>query len=523
MAKIPIQYSERLPAVVQQPRADTGAAMIGEALARAGGVLHQIGADQRDRMRRAEAEAHKNQVYAETQNGKIALSEFDSETKLMLRDITDVEKIAEIGQKRISERSRLFENIATTPESREALDFYTRQTAVGMVEHIEAAHYDRAHQDAWVAFDSVFDMAAQAGNFGILGSLAQQAYNNNIIGDKEFRRYMDSIPKLQEQYFSEQAYSLAYDILRANGPMSDAREAIKAGLPSDQWQGAFNDLERFGKQMDSERATQFQQIQNETDAVFYEQLMSGELTPEKVRQVAETEGQAVVWDMLLGNVDTESSVGAQVSRMRIFSGLRQNDIDRQTALRQLAEIPNLSRGDTIDAVDQIFKLADEAATPDKVTRNKIFETYVSRLRGRIERRTSPLDVFDENVEMLRQIADDAELEFRRQFAEGQWDYDDLERASREVLQRFPTDDRTIRNRIDHRSITQIENRDDQREYVFNEIRKRRDEGDVSGARDLAQQALEIGVISRSELDGERETEPDAEPVSRWRRIWDAMR
>lgn len=228
MAKIPIQYAQRLPDVVQSPRAnmnvDSGAGMIYEAMSRAGQVASGLGIDLIEKKSREDEKVRKNQIYAETQTGKIAIQKFDAETEEMLRGEMDVDIIGSVGKKRMSERSAIIQKIAKTPEAQQDLGFYEQQTAIGVADNISQRRFVRSQENAYVSFDGLYNQAAAQGNFVDLEPLAAQAYRNGVISEKEYANRKSDAPKLQEKWNVEKIRGMSQAAVDANG---DKKEAYK--------------------------------------------------------------------------------------------------------------------------------------------------------------------------------------------------------------------------------------------------------------------------------------------------------
>lgn len=232
MAKFDIQYAEATPQVIAPAamRQTTGQyaalANAGRALAGLGQQLRHKEREEAKALAAQQAEEQKLKTYSETENGKIALSEFDAETDQQLQGITDPDQIQAISEQRLQQRSDLYADFATTEEAKTALDFYTRRTAVSEVEKLNALRYDRQQQASFVAFDKRYNQLAEQGQFEVMLDKAEQAFKVGVITDKEFTRRAEEIPKLQHDWDVEEIRGMTQAAVGDDGDKTKAYEII---------------------------------------------------------------------------------------------------------------------------------------------------------------------------------------------------------------------------------------------------------------------------------------------------------
>jgi hypothetical protein len=235
MAKFEIQQADR-PVNVQSTAAPItyDATAPYRALANAGNAIAEIGQQRLKKQARLAEKEREKKVYAEIENGKIALSEFDAETDNVLRGITDPDEIQKIAEKRLQDRSELYQSFATLPESQQMLDLYTRKSAVNQVEDISKLRYDRQKDNSYVAFDVRYQELAKEGKFGLLAAKADQAFKADIINEKEYARRLQEIPDLQHDWHVNEVRELSQSLVPESGDKTKAYEAInkaqKGGL-----------------------------------------------------------------------------------------------------------------------------------------------------------------------------------------------------------------------------------------------------------------------------------------------------
>lgn len=306
MAQFPIEYSQKIPQAGQYRQADFGGELVGQAIARAGGLMVDLGSDLHRQQIKREAEIRKNKIYTETQNGKIAIQQFDSETKLQLRDISDPDEIAKVSVKRLEERNRLYEKFATLDESRQNLDLYTRETAIGQYEAAENTRYERAQENAFIAFDGLYQAAAREGNFESLEPLARQAYHNKVITDKQYTKYADDVHGLVKKWNYEKIRKLTQDSV---GPDGDKKEGY-AILVEAEKQGIIDaeDRKLLGDSLDNFVAGQFESQKQakytakiESMKSFVDAIRKNELTFEAIGNSPLESDEKEMWGNFLKN------------------------------------------------------------------------------------------------------------------------------------------------------------------------------------------------------------------------------
>jgi hypothetical protein len=230
MPEFDISYSQSLPNVVQQPRAsmnmDSGAGLIGQAVANLGATAFKIGEQKKAEQEQLAKKEYEYKVYGETENGKIAVMEFDAETDKMLQGITDPDEIKAVSEKRFQDRGSLYTKFATTPESQRDLDFYTRKTAVQEAEKLEATRFARQQDRAYIGFDSMYNQMAKEGGFAAMPLKVQDAFNKGVITEKEYARRMAEVPELQHKWNYNRVRELSQAEVMATGKKEDGYRII---------------------------------------------------------------------------------------------------------------------------------------------------------------------------------------------------------------------------------------------------------------------------------------------------------
>ncbi len=376
MAKFPIQYSQTVPGVTQMPQAQTGAGEVWRQVAQAGQVLSGIGEDRLRQKQKMDAEAYDNQVYAEIQNGKIALAEYDSQTALMLRDMTDPSEIDRVGAERLSKRADVIGNIAKLSESKQVLDFYNRQTAVGQFEAIEGRRYDQTKKNAYISFDGLFSKATQDGNFDILEPLAFQAFQKNVITEKEYRSYVETGDKARQKAQVEGIRKLSQDSV---GPDYDKTagykiidQAEKEGLITAYDRKALGDsLDNFvsGRKQSEQKQKYTRDLKVYTD--FADAISNGELTHEMIGNSGLDKKEQEVWGDYLKNSFKEPPVRSDhksyLSMMRTVVEFSRKQISEKEAYQELLKARydgQLSQNDFVFGVNKIREPYPDHIIPD---------------------------------------------------------------------------------------------------------------------------------------------------------------
>lgn len=205
MATFPIEYAQRTPSGQTAARpivADTGAPY--RALARLGEGLYELGADMKQEKDARLQKEYELQQFSETQNGKLALDAYDSETRQMLQGINDPEQITKTSQERLSKRGEVWKGIATLPESQQDLDFYSQKTLIPHAENLETLRFGKQQENAFNAYDKQYNDSVVNGGFDAAVVMTEASYQKGIITDSEYRRRMNELPGLQQEYTNEQ-------------------------------------------------------------------------------------------------------------------------------------------------------------------------------------------------------------------------------------------------------------------------------------------------------------------------------
>ena len=188
--------------------ADVGAPY--RAIADLGAGIYNLGADAQYRNQKRREEEYKLQVTAETENGKIAIDEFDRDTKLKLQGVTDPEQIEKIANERLQQRFQVSQSFAKLPESKSNLDLYSRNKAVNHIEELENIRYKQVQSNAYVAFDTKYNSLLQEGKFQEAGIYATANFKSGVITDKDLAGRLESIPvqkKAWDKSVSEEVVS----------------------------------------------------------------------------------------------------------------------------------------------------------------------------------------------------------------------------------------------------------------------------------------------------------------------------
>ena len=202
MGEFEIQYSQAAPS--GRPNAAPIVADVmapGRAIAQAGSDIANMGQRMAIRDQRKAEEAYKMQVFAETQNGKIAIDELDAEYTQKMKATRDVNALEALRSEWTQKRGSLAQSLGTKPESSQDLNFYSRATQINAVDgRIDDYAYNLSKDNARVAFYRDFDATAQAGRFDLLAAKNQAAYNQGVITDSELLSNDGAIPRLQHDW-----------------------------------------------------------------------------------------------------------------------------------------------------------------------------------------------------------------------------------------------------------------------------------------------------------------------------------
>jgi len=195
MAQFPIKYATELPlarsgAVRVSTNVDTGAAEIGKAVTSAASDFYQ-------QEKAKAAKEYENTVYAETKEGQIAIQEYDLDTKKALQGLTDPAQIDKIFAERSEGRKKLAATCGKLPESRQAMDFYSRTTDFAMEEHVSTVRFNASQDRAYAAYDTKWSQDAKLGNWDAMKQDTEIAFRRGVITPIDYGNRIEKIPVLQ--------------------------------------------------------------------------------------------------------------------------------------------------------------------------------------------------------------------------------------------------------------------------------------------------------------------------------------
>lgn len=267
------QLSTRLSPNIQA--SSSGEAQVWGAVSRVGSSAFSVGKQFRDEELRRQEEERKLKIYTERTRGEVELAKYDAETMRLVDESNDPEEIGRIREQRMQGRGALLVNVATEPESKAYLNAFYETSALKVTEDISKRKHLIQQGQAYVAFDEGWELAAETGDGKLLNQVADEAFSNRVIEEREYRRRINSIPNIEHQHLMGvlqnnigAAMGETYDLEKGLAVVEQAR---KDGIIDYKDQESLDD---FANSLAAQHTKANQFMQREYDNGFYDSSMN---------------------------------------------------------------------------------------------------------------------------------------------------------------------------------------------------------------------------------------------------------
>jgi hypothetical protein len=156
-------------------------------------------------------------------------------------------------------------------------------------------------------------------------------------------------------------------------------------------------------------------------------------------------------------------------------------------------------------------------------RRSLYTHTIDTLRNSIEQRTgSRGGRFEQDAEILTELADKAELEFRTMFQNDQWEPEDLAKGADTIGKKWAASPSVVRNIQQRKKAKVKEQAEKNTADALADIKSLRDAGKEDEAIAKAEEYMDRGVIAQWQLEGKPDPRLATElqkPKFNWKKLF----
>ncbi len=218
----------------------------------------------------------------------------------------------------------------------------------------------------------------------------------------------------------------------------------------------------------------------------------------------------------------DTPINVQIGVEVLLSSLDGTRKKQQDVLNSFMKLsPKISATDGSGYIKRIFSITEQKQDSQKAVLLAEVDDAVNLIRSRIEQK-DPFG-FGEQATIRRFVANQAEIDMRRKFPEdSDFATADIDKAANDIMKKYSLGEGTFERLMIEQGLADAETAAEQVAVVKDSIKRLRGAGKIDEAKSVLQEAIDIGLIDRNELDGGSSKKKEPVNQSKIKRLIDAI-